>query len=94
MQAGVCVRFGWKVFLLQRASSAAIILAATRLIWMGAYCTSEGPIKLIKKTFHCYCDGSQIFYTRRYGKSLGIHVLFGEGIIKKLFCIILIKTKC
>ena len=43
-------------------------------------CSDNLPVKLIEETFHCCCDISQIFYTRGYGKSLGIGVLFSEHI--------------
>ena len=55
----MCARLRWKVFLLRRSPSAPIL--ATRLIWMGAYCILEGPVKLLKETFHSYPDSRQIF---------------------------------
>ena len=86
--AGVCVcTVAMEGIILLRLSSSAIILAVTRL-WMGAYCTSERPVKLIEETFPCYCDSHQIFYTRGYRKSLGMDGLFGESIAWE------IKTKC
>ena len=73
----VCAVAMGGVFLLQR-SFPATILATTRLIWMGTYCTSNGPVKLTKETFHCCCDMPNILHKRLW-KSLGMGVLFGES---------------
>ena len=89
--ANGCVQLRWEVFFFIATFLFSDNFTNRRLNWMGAYCTSKGPVKLTNETFHCCCDRSKIFYTRGYGKvwaweffleeaSQGMGVIFGESI--------------